>query len=106
MQNIFLFLVALALVITLVFIFIRHWRMQLQGEITRRMFLRNVLLEIFGVFIAIVLAGLLYRYIAETMILPMASKSTRLVANVIVALLVGTCTGNFVNRTWGKLTKI
>ena len=86
-------------------IFKKQREAYLQSKITRGAFMRNVLLEIFGILLAMALAGLLGRYIAEIAIKPIHSDLTKLIAGIVIGLLVGLGLGIIVIRTWGRLVK-
>jgi len=66
---------------------------------------RNVLFESMGVLLAMVLAGLLGRYIAQIGTAPISNDLTKLIAGIVIALLAGMGVGFLVKRTWGKLVK-
>ena len=65
----------------------------------------NVLLEIMGILIAMVLAGLLGRYIAQLGTAQISHDLTKMVAGIVIGLLAGMGIGILVTRTWGKLVK-
>jgi uncharacterized protein YacL len=66
---------------------------------------RNVLFEVMGVLLAMVLAGLLGRYIAQTGTAQISNDLTKLIAGIVIALLAGMGVGFLVKRTWGRLVK-
>src|SRR5688572_4175566 len=65
----------------------------------------NVLLEIMGILLAMVLAGLLGRYIAQLGTAQISNDLTKLTAGIVIGLLAGMGIGILVTRTWGKLVK-
>jgi hypothetical protein len=65
----------------------------------------NVLLEIMGILLAMVLAGLLGRYIAQLGTAQISNHLTKMVAGIMISLLAGMGMGILVTRTWGKLVK-
>ena len=65
----------------------------------------NVLFEIMGVLLAMVLAGLLGRTIAQIGTAQINNELTKLIAGVVMALLAGMGIGTLVTRTWGRLMK-
>jgi len=65
----------------------------------------NVLLEIMGILLAMVLAGLLGRYIAQLGTAQISNDLTKMVAGIMIGLLAGMGVGILVTRTWGKLVK-
>ncbi len=84
----------------------KHRTAYLQGRITRRVFVRNMLLDILGILLAVALAVLLAHYIAGIIAKPIRSDTPRLLAVTLIGLLAGIGVGMFVNRIWGRLTKI
>lgn len=83
----------------------RNWKTYLQGKITRSVFMRNVILEIFGILLAMTLAGLLGRYIAEVATAQITNDIARFIAGILIGLLAGVCVAILVKRTWGRLLK-
>ena len=65
----------------------------------------NVLFEIMGVLLAMVLAGLLGRTIAQIGTAQINNELTKLIAGIVMALLAGMAIGTLVTRTWGRLLK-
>ena len=86
-------------------IFKKQREAYLQSKITRGAFMRNVLLEIFGILLAMALAGLLGRYIAKFATEQISNHLTKLIAGILIGLLVGMGMGVLVNRTWDRLVK-
>lgn len=83
----------------------KHRQAYLQGKITRGIFIRNVLVEIFGILLAMVLAGLLGRYIAQIATEHINNDLTRLITGILVGLLAGTGVSVLVKHTWGRIVK-
>jgi len=77
--------------------------MYLQGRMSRMAFARNVLLEIIGILIAMTIAGLIYKWIAEAFIVPLPGGEFRFILNITAALSIGAAVGLLMKRTWGKL---
>jgi hypothetical protein len=65
----------------------------------------NVLLEIMGILLAMVLAGLLGRYIVQLGTAQISNNLTKMVAGIVISLLAGIGVGILVTRTWGRLVK-
>ena len=65
----------------------------------------NVLLEIMGILLAMALAGLLGRYIAQLGTAQISNDLTKMVAGIVIGLLAGMGMGIVVTRTWGKLVR-
>lgn len=97
--------ILIGLVISIIFMAQRNWKTYLQGKITRSVFMRNVILEIFGILLAMTLAGLLGRYIAEVATAQITNDIARFIAGILIGLLAGVCVAILVKRTWGWLLK-
>ena len=93
----------LALVIFLVVQ--KQMRLYREKPTSRVKLVRNVLLESMGVLLAMVLAGLLGRTIAQIGIAQISNDLTKLIAGIVIALLAGMGVGFLVTRTWGRLVK-
>lgn len=76
-----------------------------QGWITHGVFVRNVLAETIGILLAMTLAGLLGRYIAQIATAQIPNELAKLVAGVLIGLLAGVGVGILVKRTWGQMLK-
>jgi len=83
----------------------RNRGMYLQGKITRGVFLRNTTLEIFGILLAMGLAGLLGRYLSQAVTLQISHTLTRIMTGILLGVLVGAGVSLLVKRTWGRLVK-
>jgi len=86
-------------------IFKKHRDAYCQDKITRGVFIRNVFLEIFGILLAMTLAGLLGKYLAQMATEPINNELTKLITAIVIGLLAGMGVGVLVNRTWGRLAK-
>jgi hypothetical protein len=84
----------------------KHREAYLQGRITRRVFLRNVLLECTGIVLAMLLAGVLGRYMAGIATRQIRDDLIRVSAGIMVGLLVGMGVGTCARKTWGQLAKV
>jgi hypothetical protein len=73
-----------------------------QGQITRGVFTRRAVLEITGILLAMVLAGLLGRYVTEIATRQMEDGLIRTSAGMMVGLMVGIGVGIFARKTWGR----
>ena len=78
----------------------------LQNKITRSVFVRNVLVEIFGILLAMALAAFLDRYISQIVTGHISNDLKKLIAGIVIGLLVGTGIGLLVKRVWGSFVKI
>ena len=66
---------------------------------------RNLLFEIMGVLLAMGLAGLLGRTIAQIGTAQINNELTKLIAGLVMALLAGMAIGTLVTRIWRRLIK-
>ncbi len=98
-------LIVLSLSLAFFTIFKKHRTAYLQGKLTRVAFLRNTFLDMFGILLAVILAGLLGRYLVGVATRPVHNDTARLIAGILIGLLVGIGVGLFVNRAWGRLIK-
>jgi uncharacterized protein YacL len=83
----------------------KHREAYRQGKIARRVFIRNVLLEGTGILLAMLLAGLLGRYMAAIATRQIDNGLVRVIAGIVVGMLVGMGVGTFARKTWGRVTK-
>ena len=84
----------------------KHREAYRQGKIRRSIFIRNVILEMTSILLAMLLAGLLGRYMAGIATRQIDNDLTRVVAGIMVGLLVGMGVGTFARKTWGRFAKI
>jgi len=84
----------------------KHREAYLQGKVTRGVFVRNTLLEIFGILLAMTLAGLLGRYISQMATEQISNELSKLIAGILIGLLVGIGVGLLVKRIWGRVVKL
>ena len=75
------------------------------GRLTRRAFIRNAVLEIVGILLAMVLAGFVGRALAVLATQNIEHALFKLIAGILVALLAGMATGSLVRGAWGRLVK-
>jgi len=75
----------------------------LQGKISRTILIRNVCIEITGILIALILAGLLGRILAEIGTRSLSNGLIKLIAGIVIGLLVGMAVGGFIKWGWTKL---
>ena len=90
---------------SIVLVWRKHRRSYVQGKITRNVFHRNTTLEIFGILLAMGLAGLLGRYLSQAVTLQISHTLTRIVTGILLGVVVGVGVGLLVKRTWGRLVK-
>ena len=89
-----------------IFFVVQKQRKLYQEKRTSRVKLaRNVLFESTGILLAMVLAGLLGRTIAQIGTTQISNDLTKLMAGIVIALLAGMGVGFLVKRTWGRLIK-
>ncbi|MCC6298748.1 MAG: hypothetical protein IT314_05590 [Anaerolineales bacterium] len=97
---------AVSLASATVSIFKRHKVSHSQGKITRGDFVRNVSVEILGILLAMALAGLLGRYLAQIAMEQIHEVSIKFIVGIMIGLLAGMGVGVLVKRTWIQLVKI
>jgi len=83
----------------------KHRAAHLRGRITSVVFVRNVLIETTGLLLAIVLAGLLGRYIAQIATQHISNDLIKLAAGIATGLLVGIGVGVVMHHIWGRFMK-
>ena len=96
----------LSLFVASLAVFEKHKEAYHQGKITRGVFIRNSVLEITGIILAMALAGLLGRYIATIATRQINDGLIRVIAGILVGLLVGMGVGAVAGKTWGRLAKV
>ena len=96
----------LSLVIANLAVFEKHKEAYRQGNIGRSTFIRNSVLEIIGILLAMLLAGLLGRYMAALATRQINDDLIRVVAGIVVGLLAGMGVGTVARKTWGRLAKV
>lgn len=84
----------------------KHKEVYSQGGISRIVFIRNVSLEILGILLAMILASLLGRYVAEVATRQIDNGLIKFIASVLIALLVGVAVGMLLKRTWNGLQRV
>jgi len=84
----------------------KHREAYLQGKITRSVFVRKVLAEIFGILLAMTLAGLLGRYIAQIATEHINNDLTKLIIGILIGLLAGIGVSILVKHTWGRIVRL
>jgi hypothetical protein len=83
----------------------KHRETYLQGKIPRVIFIRNVCLEISGILLAMILAGLLGRYLAGIATRQIDHELIKLVAGIGLGLLVGMVVGVLIKRVSSHLVR-
>src|SRR3990170_1673084 len=83
----------------------KHREAHFQGRITSVVFVRNVLIETAGLLFAMVLAGLLGRFIAQIMTQHISNDQIRIAAGIATGLLVGIGVGVVMQRISGRFMK-
>jgi len=84
----------------------KHRQAYRQEEITRGVFIRNAVLEITGILLAMTLAALLGRPLATSATQGIGNGLLRAIAGIVVGLLAGLGIGFVVKQTWGRLVKV
>ena len=83
----------------------KHREARLKGRITSVIFVRNVLIETTGLLLAMVLAGLLGRYIAQVATQHISNDLIKLAAGIATGLLVGIGVGVVMHHISGRFMK-
>jgi hypothetical protein len=96
----------LGLVLTSITIIRRHRQAYLQGYISRAVYARNVIFEISGVLLAMILAAWIGNRIALLVTHQIDNTLTRFLAIILIGLLIGVAVGTLVKKTWNSLLKI
>ena len=78
---------------------------QNRGSITSVVFMRNVLIETASLLLAMVLAGLLGRYLAQIMTQHISNDLIKFAAGIATDLLVGIGVGVVMQRISGRFMK-
>ena len=101
-----LIFILFCLVLATISVVRRHKTLYLQGKITRGVFLRNTVLEILGILLAMTLAGLLGKYLAQVATAQISHSLIRVVLGILIGMLVGVCIESLMKRFWGYLVKL
>jgi len=99
-------LIVISLSIAFYSVFRKHRMAYLEGKLTRAAFVRNTYLDVFGILLAVALAGWLGRYVAGVVVMPIRNDLIRLLAGAVIGLLVGAGVGTLVCRLWGRFIKL
>jgi MFS family permease len=83
----------------------KHRQAYLQGKISRGIYVRNILFDVAGILLTLILAALLGRYMAEIATRQIGNELTKLIAGILIGLLIGLAVGIFVKQAWGRLVK-
>ena len=84
----------------------KHRKAYRNGEIARNTFVRNAVLEISGVWVVMLLAGLLGRYAAGVATQQIDHDLMRVIAGIVVGLLVGIAVGAVGKKTLRRLVEV
>jgi hypothetical protein len=84
----------------------KHRQDYFQGKISRGVCVRNILFDVTGILLALLLAGVLGRYIAELAARQISHEFTKLIVGVIVGLLIGIAIGIFVQQSLRRFIKV
>jgi uncharacterized protein YacL len=83
----------------------KHRQAYLQGKISRYVYIRNILFDVAGILLALILAGLLGRYIAQIATEQISHDLTKLIVGIMMGLVIGLAVGTFVKQAWGHLVR-
>lgn len=82
---------------------VKHRTAYQGGQLTRFTFLWNVLLDVFGILLAMIIAALLAQYVSDLFVKQFAGGLLRVAMAILVGLLAGISVGLLVNRVWARL---
>jgi len=68
-------------------------------------FVGNIFLDILGILLAMIFAGLLSRYLVQVATAQLNYNLIRIVAGILLGALAGACVGLLIKRAWGQLVK-
>ena len=89
-----------------IFAVLREQRKQYrESRISRTQMIRSVLFQIVGILLAVALASLLGRWVAEFATQQMSNGLIKFIAGMITSLLAGMGVGFLVKQTWSRLAK-
>jgi hypothetical protein len=77
----------------------------LQGKISRAIFFRNSLIEIIGIFLALILAALIGKYLAVLGTQQIDHEIVRLIAGLVIGLLAGAVIGALVKGVSNRMVR-
>ena len=100
-------LVILGLILVMAIVFILQGQKNLYREkrISRAKLVRNVLFEVTVILVAMLLAALLGRYIADIATAQVSHGLMKFMLGILIGLLAGMGVGFVVKQTWGRLAK-
>jgi hypothetical protein len=84
----------------------KHKKAYSKGQITRGIFIRNAAMEISGIFVIMLLAGLLARSAAEIATQQIGNDIIHVIAGIGVGLLVGLSVGFLAKKTLRRLVEV
>jgi len=91
--------------IAIFFVVQKQTKLYRERPMSRVKLARNVLFESMGILLAMILAGLLGRIIAQTGTAQISNDLTKLIAGIVISLLAGMGVGFLVKRMWERLVK-
>ena len=91
--------------IAIFFVLQKQTKLYRERPMSRVKLARNILFESMGILLAMVLAGLLGRYIAQIGTTQISNDLTKLIAGIVISLLAGMGVGFLVKRMWERLVK-
>jgi hypothetical protein len=92
-----------SIVMVILFVVYRQREYQKSRVINRALFVRNVFIEIAGILLAMILACLLGRYIAQIATEQISDDLIKQIAGITIGLLTGIVVGIIVKRAWEGL---
>lgn len=99
-------LLLLSFGVAILLIIKRQRELYKRGDITLSELVRKIALEVFGVLLAMGLAGLAGRYLGRIVITQITDDLAKVIAGIVISLLAGAGVGVLVKRTWEQTIRI
>ena len=82
----------------------KHIRQRQSQPVSKLTTARNIFVDITGILLAMIVAGLLGRVVSEAATRQINNELTKLMAGIVIGMLMGLCVGVFVRRVWRRVT--
>jgi hypothetical protein len=96
-------LLLFSLVLVVITVFEKHRKTYLEGRITHVTFRRNMVFEVAGILLAVIMAGVLGRYLAGIAAGQIPNDSTRLIVGIMIGFVGGIAIGMLMNWASSRL---
>ena len=84
----------------------KHIQQWLTQPVSKLATAENIFIEILGILLVMVAAGLLGRYAAEAATQPINDELSKLILGIVIGVCVGLGTGFIIRQAWGRLPGI